>query len=108
MTQSIPVNSELVGNQNNVQISVISDFNIEQNVNRPLDLLFTPLGVQRVSNMVSNYDMTHMDLNIRWLSEEGNSEILVLPAGKKANIKIVFTRKSELNLENINDEGIAR
>jgi len=105
-TASIPINKELIGTQNNVTISVISDFIVNPDNNRPLDLTYTPLGAIRIADLVSNYEMRQIDVKVRWFSEDGFSETLILPPGKRANIKLRFTKRRVIDLQNIVNTGV--
>lgn len=105
-TATIPVNRELVGTQTDIQVQILSDFNIAQDPNQPMDLLFQPKGPIRVSNLISDYPLKQIDINLRWFSDDGTSSIIILPAGRTATIKLRFTRKSALYLQNLDQEGV--
>ena len=106
-TSSIPIAKEDIGTQENVQISVISEYDVIQDVNRPLPLFFSPKGTMRVSNMVSHYPMNQIDVNIRWLaSDTADSQIILIPMGESASIKLVFTKLHVEDMLDVNDEGL--
>jgi hypothetical protein len=105
-TASIPINRELIGTQNNITISAISDFNVLPDNNRPLDLTYNPFGAIRISDLNSSYPLKQIDVNIRWFSEDGSSKILILPPGKRADIKLRFTRRRNIDLNNIVNTGV--
>ena len=105
-TATIPVNRELVGTQTDVQVQILSDFNIEQDQNQPIDLTFQPKGPIRISGLISDYPLKQIDINLRWFSDDGTSSIIILPVGRTATIKLRFTRKSTLYLENIDQKGV--
>ena len=105
-TATLAIDKQLVGAQRDVQIQVIEDFIVEQDPNQPLDLIFRPKGPVRINSLVSNFPLTSIDVNIRWFSDEGGSEIILLPPKKRASIKIRFTKRKTLNLQNVDNQGI--
>jgi len=106
-TSSIPVNKELIGASDDVQIQVISDYQIQPDANRPLPLFFKALGPIRVAELISDYPLRRIDLNLRWRSTAGNSDIILIEPNTSYTIKIVFVRKSYINAQDLNDEGIS-
>ena len=105
-TNTIPVDKQLVGAQNDIQIQVIEDFIVLPDPNRPLDLTFSPVGPFRINSLTSNYPLSNIDVNIRWFSDEGESQIIILPANKQAQIKLRFTKRNIINLRDIDNSAI--
>jgi hypothetical protein len=105
-TSTIPVDKQLIGSSLDIQIRVIEDFIVNQDVNRPLDLVFIPQGPLRINTLTSNYPLSSIDVNIRWFSDDGDSQIILLPSNTKASIKLRFTKRSTLDLQNIEDKGV--
>ena len=105
-TSTIPIDKQLVGSQNDIQIQIIEDFIVDQDVNRPLDLVFFPRGPLRINTLTSNFPLTSIDVNIRWFSDDGDSQIILLPSNTRATIKLRFTKRSTLDLQNIDDDGV--
>ena len=105
-TSTIPIDKQLVGSQNDIQIQIIEDFIVDQDPNRPLDLVFAPQGPLRINTLNSNFPLTSIDVNIRWFSDDGDSQIILLPSNTRASIKLRFTKRSTLDLQNIDDEGV--
>lgn len=105
-TSTIPVDKQLVGSQDDIQIQIIEDYIVNQDVNRPLSLIFHPQGPLRINTLNSNYPLSSIDVNIRWLSDDGDSQIILLPSNTKASIKLRFTRRSTLDLQNIENQGV--
>jgi len=105
-TSTIPIDKQLVGSSADIQIQIIEDYIVNQDVNRPLDLIFIPQGPLRINTLTSNFPLTSIDVNIRWFSDDGDSQIILLPSNTKASIKLRFTKRSTLDLQNINGEGV--
>ena len=105
-TNTIPVDKQLVGAQDDIQIQVIEDFIVLPDPNRPLDLTFFPIGPFRINTLNSNYPLSNIDVNIRWFSDEGESQIIILPANKQATIKLRFTKRNVINLRDIDNSAI--
>jgi hypothetical protein len=105
-TNTIPVDKQLIGSSADLQIQIIEDFIVNQDPNRPLDLVFAPQGPLRINTLTSNFPLTSIDVNIRWFSDDGDSQIILLPSNTKASIKLRFTKRSTLDLQNIGGEGV--
>ena len=105
-TSTIPIDKQLVGSSADIQIQIIEDYIVNQDTNRPLDLVFAPQGPLRINTLTSNFPLSSIDVNIRWFSDDGDSQIILLPSNTKASIKLRFTKRTTLDLQNISDEGI--
>jgi hypothetical protein len=105
-TSTIPIDKQLVGSQNDIQIQIIEDYIVNQEPNRPLDLVFYPQGPLRINTLTSNFPLTSIDVNIRWLSDDNDSQIILLPSNTKASIKLRFTKRTTLDLQNIENQGV--
>ncbi len=105
-TSTIPIDKQLVGSSADIQIQIIEDYIVDQDVNRPLDLIFFPKGPLRINTLNSNYPLSSIDVNIRWFSDDGDSQVILLPGNTIASIKLRFTRRSTLDLQNVGDEGV--
>ena len=105
-TNTIPVDKQLVGSQNDIQSQVIEDFIVLPDPNRPLDLIFKPVGPIRINTLTSNYPLSSIDVSIRWFSDEGESQIIILPANKQASIKLRFTKRDILNERFVDNSAV--
>jgi len=105
-SSTVPVNTQLIGAQENIQIRVLEDFNIEEDTNRVENVVFIPLGPTRINILTSNYPLYSIDVNVRWFSSDGDSQIILIPRFSRASIKLRFTKKSTLDLQNVEDQGV--
>ena len=106
VTNHVPVVNEMIGSQDDVQISVFTDFDIESTFNRVLPLTFTPKGPIRIADLVSSYPLSSVDIELRWFSSDGASETILIPPKTRFSVKLTFIKKEYLNLLNIEDYGI--
>jgi len=100
LSNSIPVNQELLGFQNDVQQRQITDFLLEGVTSRG-NIIFTPKGPLRYYDLLSNYPLRQIDLNIRFQTDDGETYPVILTEGTNASVKIQFRKKiSERLLQN--------
>ncbi len=107
-TNTIPVDKQLVGSQNDIQIQVIEDYIVLPDPNRPLDLIFRPVGPLRINTLTANYPLSSIDVNIRWFSDEGESQVVLLPANKQASIKLRFTKRDTVEVRTIDNSSVTQ
>ena len=100
LSNSIPVNQELLGFQNDVQQRQITDFLLEGVTSRG-DIIFTPRGPLRYYDLLSNYPLRQIDLNVRFQTDDGETYPVILTEGTNVSVKIQFRKKiSERLLQN--------
>ena len=92
-TDSIPVNNELLGSQTNKQRKVITDFEPLSQINDRSQIQYFPQGPLRFYDLISDYPLTRMNLNIRWESKDGRTFPIYLTEYDNLTVKLYFKKK---------------
>ena len=92
LSNSIPVNQELIGGQSDVQERIITDFLLEGVTSRGA-IIFNPQGPLRYYNLLSNYPLRNIDLNIRFQTSDSETYPVILTSGTNASVKIQFRKQ---------------
>jgi hypothetical protein len=95
-TDSIPVNNELLGSQTNKLRKVITDFEPLSSINDRSVIQYFPQGPLRFYDLITDYPLTQMNLNIRWETKDGRSYPLYLNKYDNLTVKLYFKRKGVL------------
>lgn len=96
MATSMPVNSELVGAQNNIKRIVLTDF--EADITDKTPLRYYPQGPLRYYDMISKIPLMTVDLGLYWESSRtGSIYPIILEKGDNCTIKIMFEHKKTRN-----------
>jgi hypothetical protein len=107
-TSTVPVTSEQIGAENNLQINILGDYIRIPSPNRPIFYDFISRGPIRLVDLNSSYPQSSIDVIVRWVSNAGATGIVVIPYLQRLYIKIAFVRNTYQNQLNITDiEGLS-
>jgi hypothetical protein len=102
ITNTIPVNNELIASQSNKLVSFISDFEpIETNTYSSNGLYqFFPKGEIQYIDLLSKDNLKQINLNIKWTNNENEVIPYYLGINENISVKLLFKKKDNLILEN--------
>jgi hypothetical protein len=98
-TDSIPVEPEFLATQNNTTRRLLTDFEPLSTINDRQVFQYFPQGKVRYYDMKSNYPMKRIDLRVYWEDNLGKVYPLYLGQGDVLTMKLLFRKKSALQLE---------
>lgn len=107
-TNSIPVARQLDGAQKNITQNLLTDFEPQQS-NKWFGgglLQYFPRGPIRFIDLLSTHPLNRIDLVIKWTSKDNETYPYYLQGEQSATIKIMFRKKTNLQLINFIDERI--
>lgn len=107
-TTSIPVSRQLDGAQKNITQNLLTDFEPQQS-NKWYGgglLQYFPQGPIRFIDLLSTHPLNRIDLVIKWTSKSGETYPFYLQGEQSATIKIMFRKKTNLQLKEFIDEQI--
>lgn len=103
-TNSVPVDPEFLGSQNNETRIVISDFYVERTVNDRYNLEFSPKGALLYTNLVQKSPINRIDLKVSWIDNDGNVRNLIGDVNSPFDVKLLFRKKLGRRLQETEDE----
>jgi len=92
-TNSLPLNSQLVGSQKNETKIIINDYIVYRELSDRMNIDFNPTGDLLFQDLISNSPLHRIDLKIYWSDQEGNYHPLILDSFSPIDIKLVFRKK---------------
>ena len=92
-TDSIPVANELLSAQTNKLRKVITDFEPLSQINDRSQIQYFPQGPLRFYDLITNYPLTQMNLNITWQSKDGRTFPIYLTEYDNLTVKLYFKKK---------------
>jgi hypothetical protein len=98
-TDSIPVEPEFLATQNNTVRRLLTDFEPLSTINNRQVFQYFPQGKVRYYDMKSSYPMKRIDLRVYWQDNFGKVYPLYLGQGDVLTMKLMFRKKSALQLE---------
>ena len=107
-TNSIPVSRQLDGAQKNITQNLLTDFEPPQS-NKWFGgglLQYFPRGPIRFIDLLSTHPLNRMDLVIKWTSKDGETYPYYLQGEQAATIKIMFRKKTNIQLIDFIDDRI--
>lgn len=100
-TNTIPVNPEFMGSQNNTIRRVITDFEPLSDVPSHQVIQFYPQGPLRYYDLKSNYPLTAIDLRLFWGDSKKRIYPIKLTNGDVMTCKLLFRKKGDKILHNL-------
>jgi hypothetical protein len=97
-SNSIPLRQELQPTQDDVTQRVLFDFSIAGKPDRTV-IQYFPQGPVRYYDLLSQYPLTQIDIEIRWSNSRGETFPIYINVGQNASVKIQFVKNIELRLE---------
>jgi len=107
-TNSIPVSRQLDGAQKNITQNLLTDFEPQQS-NKWFGgglLQYFPRGPIRFIDLLSTHPLNRIDLTIKWTSKDGKVYPYYLQGEQSLTVKIMFRKKTNIQLTNFIDERI--
>lgn len=104
-TNTIPVNPEFLSAQNNVIRRVITDFEPEKGDASKQTIQFFPQGALRYYDLLSNYALRSIDLNVYWEDRDGKTYPITITKGDVLTCKLQFRKKIVEHLRKVFDEN---
>jgi hypothetical protein len=95
-TDAIPVRQELLGTQTNKLRKIITDFEPLSSINDRSQIQYFPQGPLRFYDLISDYPLRDMNLNIRWETKDGRTFPLYLNDYDNATVKLYFKAKGTM------------
>ena len=95
-TDAIPVRQELLGTQTNKLRKIITDFEPLSSINDRSQIQYFPQGPLRFYDLISDYPLRDMNLNIRWETKDGRTFPLYLNEYDNATVKLYFKAKGTM------------
>lgn len=92
-TDTIPVNSELLGSQTNKTRKIITDFEPLSSVNDRSAIQFFPQGALRFYDLISNYPLTNINIKVYWQGKNEKVYPIYLGDTDNLTIKLYFKKK---------------
>jgi len=105
-TSTVPVSSENVGTQENIELNILGDFLRIPTPQKNGFFDYNNKGIIPLINLNSSYPMTQVDIIVRWFFNDFTSGIIIVPFSTIAQIKLVLVKRQEENKKNINQEGL--
>ena len=99
-SSSIPIVQELQGTQNDITRRILFDFNVTGVADKGV-VSFFPQGPIRYYDLVSNYPLKQIDVQMLWADKTGNLYDIVINQFTSATLKIAFRKKIHLRLEGL-------
>lgn len=94
LTDSIPIASELVGNQKNITQKVLAEFVVPSNIDNRQSYQFFPQGEELLYyDLESTFPLSKIDVSVYWEDELGELYPLDLNYGENFSFKMLFKRK---------------
>lgn len=93
------------GNNNNFA-QIITDIMVENSDYKP-SVLYNPLSQYRLIQLIGNSPLYSVDVQVYWRDRTGTLIPFRLVPGGTATMKMLFTKKEKLYLENINSKYIS-
>lgn len=98
LSNSIPVRQELVGTQEDITRRILFDFNITGIPDKGRITFFLQ-GPPRYIDLLSDYPMTQMDCEFKWVDSAGQFYPIYLNLNDSATVKLQFLKKIALRLD---------
>ena len=95
-TDAIPVRQELLGTQTNKLRKIITNFEPLSSINDRSQIQYFPQGPLRFYDLISDYPLRDMNLNIRWETKDGRTFPLYLNEYDNATVKLYFKAKGTM------------
>lgn len=93
VSNTLPINSEYVKGSGSAQLKIITDFLPYVTHEVRTIWQFVPEGQYRLCDMVTNQEITQIDLQIYWIDQYDNFYPLYIPWNQEATIKLGFFNK---------------
>ncbi len=98
ISNSIPIRTELIGNQKDVKKRILTDFNVTGEPDKGI-INFFPQGPLRWYDMLSTYPLKQIDMEFKFIVQSGEEFPIYINLGDSATAKLEFKRKIQNRLE---------
>ena len=106
-TDSIPITRELDGDQKDISSSLLTDYNVQQEVYDTSDFIYFPQGPLRYIDLNSKYPLNQIDFSVFYETKDYEKIPLEIQASENLSVKFQFRKKLEFQIADFINKEIS-